>query len=101
MIFIMARHLRNLNYISLYGVVADLHPSFERARLTRGTLDLLGLHQVPMGIVSDVKGKHSSDQFESTPVRTLLTTMGRRRGFSREGFGLSTRIRRRSIITST
>jgi hypothetical protein len=36
MMLIMARHLVNLNLISLEGVIANLSPSFARARLTRG-----------------------------------------------------------------
>lgn len=69
MMFIMARHLVSKDLIELKGVVANLHPSFARARLTRGTLDLLGLHKVPVGIGTDggdMSGKFSSDQFEST-----------------------------------
>lgn len=69
MMFIMARHLVSKDLIELKGVVANLHPSFARARLTRGTLDLLGLHKVPVGIGTDggdLNGKFSSDQFEST-----------------------------------
>jgi hypothetical protein len=41
MMFIMARHLVNLNLISLEGVIANLSPSFARARLTRGMFRLL------------------------------------------------------------
>ena len=69
MMFIMARHLVSKDLIELKGVVANLHPSFARARLTRGTLDLLGLHKVPVGIGTDggdQNGKYASDQFEST-----------------------------------
>ena len=36
MMLIMARHLVNLNLISIEGVIANLSPSFARARLTRG-----------------------------------------------------------------
>lgn len=69
MMFIMARHLISKDLIDLKGVIANLHPSFARARLTRGTLDLLGLHKVPVGIGTDggdQNGKYASDQFEST-----------------------------------
>jgi len=44
-------------------------PSFARARLTRGALDLLGLHRILVGIGTDggdICGKHSSDQFKET-----------------------------------
>lgn len=75
MMFIMARHLVSLDLIELKGVIANLHPSFARARLTRGTLDLLGLHRTPVGIGTDggdVFGKHSSDQFESTASSYII-----------------------------
>mmetsp|Transcript_8387 Transcript_8387/g.18791 ORF Transcript_8387/g.18791 Transcript_8387/m.18791 type:complete len:1311 (+) Transcript_8387:243-4175(+) len=79
MMFIMARHLVSLDLISLKGVIANLSPSFARARLTRGTLDLLGLHRVPVGIGTDggdVAGKHSSDQFETTASSYIVQEDG-------------------------
>lgn len=79
MMFIMARHLVSKDLIELKGVIANLHPSFARARLTRGTLDLLGLHKVPVGIGSDggdMNGKHSSDQFESTASSYIVKEDG-------------------------
>ena len=79
MMFIMARHLVSKNLIELKGVVANLHPSFARARLARGTLDLLGLHKVPVGIGSDggdSKGNYSSDQFESTASSYIVSEDG-------------------------
>lgn len=79
MMFIMARHLVSLDLISLQGVIANLSPSFARARLTRGTLDLLGLHRVPVGIGTDggdLQGKHSSDQFESTASSYIVQEDG-------------------------
>merc|ERR1712127_878182 len=65
----MSSHLQSLGFISLRGVIANLHPSFARARLARGTLNVLGLHDVPVGIGTDggdTSGTHSSEQFEST-----------------------------------
>eukprot|EP00579_Thalassiosira_antarctica_P031513 CAMPEP_0202033678 /NCGR_PEP_ID=MMETSP0905-20130828/66170_1 /ASSEMBLY_ACC=CAM_ASM_000554 /TAXON_ID=420261 /ORGANISM="Thalassiosira antarctica, Strain CCMP982" /LENGTH=1263 /DNA_ID=CAMNT_0048597589 /DNA_START=136 /DNA_END=3927 /DNA_ORIENTATION=+ len=79
MMFIMARHLVSLELISLQGVIANLSPSFARARLTRGTLDLLGLHRVPVGIGTDggdLMGKHSSEQFETTASSYIIHTDG-------------------------
>lgn len=79
MMFIMARHLVSKNLIELKGVVANLYPSFARARLARGTLDLLGLHKVPVGIGSDggdSKGNYSSDQFESTASSYIISEDG-------------------------
>jgi hypothetical protein len=75
----MARYLVSLDLISLKGVVANLSPSFARARLTRGTLDLLGLHRVPVGIGTDggdTTGKHSSDQFEETAASYIAQENG-------------------------
>ncbi len=79
MMFIMARYLVSLDLISLKGVVANLSPSYARARLTRGTLDLLGLHRVPVGIGTDggdTKGKHSSDQFEESAASYIAQENG-------------------------
>lgn len=79
MMFIMARYLVSLDLISLKGVVANLSPSYARARLTRGTLDLLGLHRVPVGIGTDggdTKGKHSSDQFEESAASYIAPENG-------------------------
>jgi len=69
MMFIMASHLQSLKLISIRGVVTNLHPAPARARLTRGTLNLLGLHHVPVGIGTDggdTSMMHSSAQFEAT-----------------------------------
>ena len=65
--FIMLRHLCDSHDVVLKGVVATLYPAFERARLCRGTLDMLGMHNVPVGIGSDggdTKGVHSAQSFE-------------------------------------
>ena len=39
--------------VDLRGIVATLAPAYERARLIRGTLDMLGMHDVPVGVGSD------------------------------------------------
>eukprot|EP01043_Picozoa_sp_COSAG02_P049050 COSAG02_NODE_4888_length_4861_cov_5.325283_6_plen_634_part_00 len=67
MAFIMLRHLCDSRDVVLKGVVTTLYPAFERARLCRGTLDMLGMHSVPVGIGSDggdTKGVHSAQSFE-------------------------------------
>ena len=46
MAMILARDLVEQRLIDLLGVVATLTPAFDRARLCRGTLDCLGLHDV-------------------------------------------------------
>jgi hypothetical protein len=45
---VLLRGLRDLKYIDPKGVIANLWPQQERARLLRGTLDSLGLHDVPV-----------------------------------------------------
>jgi len=75
MMFIMSSHLHSLGLISLRGVVANLHPSLARARLARGTLNLLGLHNVPVGIGTDggdTSGVHSSKHFEATSSSYII-----------------------------
>eukprot|EP00931_Biecheleriopsis_adriatica_P084605 TRINITY_DN5850_c0_g1_i1.p1 TRINITY_DN5850_c0_g1~~TRINITY_DN5850_c0_g1_i1.p1 ORF type:complete len:778 (+),score=102.73 TRINITY_DN5850_c0_g1_i1:47-2335(+) len=67
MAFIMMRTLVERGLINLLGVVTTLHPAFDRARLCRGTLDLLGLRGVPVAIGTDggdTDGKHSATPFE-------------------------------------
>eukprot|EP00928_Gymnodinium_smaydae_P036670 TRINITY_DN255_c0_g6_i1.p1 TRINITY_DN255_c0_g6~~TRINITY_DN255_c0_g6_i1.p1 ORF type:complete len:812 (+),score=134.33 TRINITY_DN255_c0_g6_i1:65-2437(+) len=66
MTFIMLRHLYELNLVRVEGIVTTLTPAFDRARLTRGTLDVLGLFGVPIGVGSDggdAAGKHKADTF--------------------------------------
>ena len=136
MMLIMARHLVNLNLISLEGVIANLSPSFARARLTRGmfvslltnrriirhfrhdaflhchlicmslsyfsslswvtgTLDMLGLHRVPVGIGSDggdVLGTHKSDQFETTASSYIINENGEAARSLESGFRLLQRL---------
>jgi inosine-uridine nucleoside N-ribohydrolase len=95
MMFIMARHLVDLKLISLEGVIANLSPSFARARLTRGTLDLLGLHRVPVGIGSDggdLLGTHKSDQFESTASSYIINENGEAARSLESGFRLLHRL---------
>jgi hypothetical protein len=48
------------------GALANLHPSFERARLVRGTLDTLGLHDTPVGIGTDGGDLSYADTFSES-----------------------------------
>jgi hypothetical protein len=95
MMLIMARHLVDLKLMSLEGVIANLSPSFARARLTRGTLDLLGLPSVPVGIGSDggdVLGTHKSDQFENTASSYIINENGEAARSLESGFRLLQRL---------
>lgn len=77
MAIIFARYLQELRLIDLRGVIATLAPSFDRARLMRGTLDLLGMPTVPVGVGTDggdTLGRHKADRFEST-ARSYLPSL--------------------------
>eukprot|EP00930_Biecheleria_cincta_P092740 TRINITY_DN8275_c0_g4_i1.p1 TRINITY_DN8275_c0_g4~~TRINITY_DN8275_c0_g4_i1.p1 ORF type:complete len:802 (-),score=104.89 TRINITY_DN8275_c0_g4_i1:41-2335(-) len=68
MAFIMMRALVEEGLIDLRGIVTTLCPSFDRARLCVGTLNLLGLSRVPVGIGTDggdTDGKHSAAPFQN------------------------------------
>ena len=53
MALIMLRNLTELRLMRCLGVVSNLQPSEARARLARGTLDVLGLTEVPVGVGTD------------------------------------------------
>lgn len=87
MTFLMARYLVDSGFLELKLVVANLHPSFARARFLRGTLDVLGLHDVPVGHGTDggtvvhkdtfsqypyVPGESTERAFSILPARFLL-----------------------------
>lgn len=75
MMFIMSSYMQSLGMISIRGVIATLYPSLARARLTRGTFNLLGLPDVPVGIGTDggdTSGMHSSEHFESTASSYII-----------------------------
>ncbi|KAJ1621758.1 hypothetical protein T492DRAFT_348246 [Pavlovales sp. CCMP2436] len=63
---IMARFLEHNRYIKLHAVIANLRPEKERARLMRGTLDLLGMQHVPVGIGTDGGSLAHTDLFSET-----------------------------------
>mmetsp|Transcript_30125 Transcript_30125/g.70256 ORF Transcript_30125/g.70256 Transcript_30125/m.70256 type:complete len:819 (+) Transcript_30125:71-2527(+) len=68
MAFILMRLLVEEGLLDLRGIVATLAPAYDRARLCRGTLDLLGLQRVPVGVGSDggdLAGKHTAAPFEA------------------------------------
>lgn len=69
MSFIMLRYLEEQGMVELRGVIATLTPAFDRARLCRGCLDLLGLKSVPIGVGTDggdLKGQHRASTFEGS-----------------------------------
>ena len=50
---LLLRALQELGHLKPLGVIANHWPSSERSRLLRGTLDLVGLHDIPVGVGSD------------------------------------------------
>jgi hypothetical protein len=73
MAFIMARYLSDEGHLRLKAVIANLRPGIARARLVRGTLDLLGLQDVPVGIGTDGGSRTHKAMFAATtPYMTPL-----------------------------
>jgi len=67
MAFVMLRYLVHEKLVDVKGIICTLHPTFDRARLCRGTLDCLGLYDVPVGVGSDggdQAGTHKASTFE-------------------------------------
>ena len=52
--FLLMSHLHKQKTVNVLGVVANLSPARERAAIARGTLDLLGLNDVPVGVGTEV-----------------------------------------------
>ena len=68
MALIMLRNLSELRLMKCIGVICNLLPSNARARLARGTLDVLGLSDVPVGIGSDGGSTTHKDSFSGTAL---------------------------------
>lgn len=70
MVFILLRCLVELRLVRVLCIIVNLHPSFKRALLCRGTLDMLGMVSVPVGVGTDggdTHGKHKDDFVETAP----------------------------------
>mmetsp|Transcript_9613 Transcript_9613/g.22742 ORF Transcript_9613/g.22742 Transcript_9613/m.22742 type:complete len:1168 (+) Transcript_9613:336-3839(+) len=63
---IMLRFLVEKGHLQCKGVIANLKPSEDRARLMRGTLDTLGLYDVPVGMGTDGGSMHHRSTFADT-----------------------------------
>lgn len=66
MALVLTRHLTELRLVKCLGVIANLRPAAERAQLVRGTLDILGLNQVPVGVGTDGGSSKHTDTFSAT-----------------------------------
>jgi len=67
---IMARTMCDMDLFDLRAVIANLRPSDARAKLARGTLDCLGMSDVPVAAGTDGKSQTHTDTFSSTIVGT-------------------------------
>ena len=66
MAFILMRALRAKGLVEPVAVVANLRPARQRARLARGTFDVLGLASVPVATGSDGGSAEHVDTFSET-----------------------------------
>ena len=66
MTMVLLQALTDKGIVECKGTVATLAPSRDRARLVRGSLDVLGLHNVPVAIGTDGGSNHHSNTFEKT-----------------------------------
>jgi len=67
---IMARTMCDMDLFDLRAVIANLRPSDARAKLARGTLDCLGMSDVPVAVGTDGKSQTHTDTFSSTIAGT-------------------------------
>mmetsp|Transcript_154871 Transcript_154871/g.288799 ORF Transcript_154871/g.288799 Transcript_154871/m.288799 type:complete len:875 (-) Transcript_154871:69-2693(-) len=77
MTFILLRCLQGIGLVDVLCVVTNLHPSFKRALLCRGALDMLGMLDVPVGYGSDggdTAGKHQDDFVKTAPYMPSVTS---------------------------
>ncbi|CAE8620850.1 unnamed protein product, partial [Polarella glacialis] len=65
LMFVLLRCLSQEGQVDVLGIITTLAPSYDRARLCRGTLDILGLYDVPVGLGTD-GGDHGGDHKAST-----------------------------------
>ena len=85
MALILLSHLSREGLVDARAVIANLTPAFARARLVRGTLDVLDLHAVPVGIGTDGGSEDAEDSFSAaapymastTGIRSFLLEPGR------------------------
>ncbi|KAH8049880.1 hypothetical protein JL722_11662 [Aureococcus anophagefferens] len=84
MAMIFARYLIEFNFIDLLGVVSVLHPSFKRAQLARGTMDMIGLHAVPVAFGTDGGDVAGRNEAPDAASFSYMPPDGSERSFSLE-----------------
>ena len=80
MAIIMLRHLVDLGLVEPLAAIANLHPSFDRARLVRGTFNMLGMWSTQIGIGTDggPGGVGYKDTFSDTASGYMSPTFSER-----------------------
>ena len=78
MAMVMLRYLMGRGYLDCKGVVANLKPASTRALLLRGTLDVLGLWNVPVGVGTDGGSNTHKETFVDT-AKDYMPTPGSER----------------------
>lgn len=81
MSYILLRFLGNQRVLKVLGVVATLAPAFDRARLLRGSLDMLGMFDVPVGVGTDggdMQSLHKASVFEEYASSYMPTPFSQR-----------------------
>lgn len=63
MAFLLISELMRRGEVKVVGVVANGHPANRRAALARGTLDILDMSDVPVGIGTDGGSTKTTDEF--------------------------------------
>jgi inosine-uridine nucleoside N-ribohydrolase len=66
MTMVMLRYLTGKGFVDCKGVITNLRPATDRARLMRGTLDTLGLETVPVGLGTDGGSSRHTATFTTT-----------------------------------
>ena len=73
MTMVLLRALVEQGLVSCAGIVANLKPARARARLARGTLNELGLTEIPVGVGSDGGSDKHSDTFSESASSYMPT----------------------------
>eukprot|EP00928_Gymnodinium_smaydae_P005401 TRINITY_DN11843_c0_g1_i2.p1 TRINITY_DN11843_c0_g1~~TRINITY_DN11843_c0_g1_i2.p1 ORF type:complete len:727 (+),score=154.17 TRINITY_DN11843_c0_g1_i2:276-2456(+) len=67
---ILSRSLIDIGVVEMCAVVANVQPAQARAKLARGTLDALGLEQVPVAVGTDGRSTGHEDDFTASVAAT-------------------------------
>ena len=75
MSMVLLRSLTERGLINCRGVIANLQPAYDRARLARGTLDALGCDMIPVAVGTDGGSDRHTDTFSTTAGEYMPETL--------------------------